>query len=247
MEVMPPSNFSSLGQPPATINWNGSPTTLAVQQRAVMAQTSNGSMILAFQNISEMNNAGKLSLTSGGSQPQFLAAPALALQPTVLINNWQANNLNLANISANTNTPIWIAAFGPCLGSPPQTLPTNGDAVPVALYTALKATTDPNWMQLGFQANSGGLCLFAIIGGPQDANGNNAYAIALNSQYGNTGPGTAKPAPPGYYATTSGNSYSYEFNWGSSLLFVYYFGSGSVLADVPKAGDAPPTVTLGSM
>ncbi|GLS22427.1 hypothetical protein GCM10007874_54450 [Labrys miyagiensis] len=204
-------------------------------------------MILAFQNISEMNNAGKLALTSGSSQPQFLLAPALALQPTILINNWQANNLNLANISANTNTPIWIAAFGPGLGSPPQSLPTTGDAVPVTLYTTLKATTVPSFMQLGFQANSGGLCLFAFIGGPQDAHGNNAYAIALNSQYGNTGPGYATPAPAGYYATTSGNSYSYDFNWGSSLLFVYYFGSGSVVTDIPKARVTAPTVTLVSL
>lgn len=44
-------------------------------------------------------------------------------------------------------------------------------------------------------AGSGGLSLFAIIGGPQDAHGNNAYVIASNSQSGNTGPGTTAPAP----------------------------------------------------
>ncbi|MEP6567148.1 MAG: hypothetical protein ABJB10_18600, partial [Mesorhizobium sp.] len=62
--------------------------------------------------------------------------------------------------------------------------------------------------------------MFAILGGPQDASGNNAYVVALNSQYGDTGPGTANPAPAGYYATAKGNNYSYEFNWASALLFV---------------------------
>ena len=244
---MPPSNFNILGQSVVDPNWLGLPLTLGMRDSATMQQTSDGPMILAYRNTSGMNNAGKLALTSGGSQPQFLSAPALALQPTILINNWRANNLMLTNASLNTTTTIWIAAFGPDVGSPPQPLQADGAAVPVALYTALQATTNPRWMQLGFQANSGDLCLFAFIGGPPDASGNNAYAIALNSPCGNTGPGTAKAAPPGYYATAGGNNYSYEFNWGSYLLYVYYFGSGSVLADIPKAGDPAPTVTLGSI
>jgi len=241
---MPPSNFSILGQSVATPNWNGSPMTLAWRDSATMQQTSDGSMILAFQNTSEMNNAGKLGITSGSSQPQFLLAPALALQPTILINNWQANNLNLTNVSVNTNTPIWIAAFGPGIGAAPAPLPNDGTAAPVAVNDALKGVTKPAYMQLGFQANSADLCLFAIIGGPQDAKGNNAYAVALNSQYGNTGPDYTTPAPAGYYATTGGNSYTFEFNWGSSVLFVYYFGSGAVISGIPKLMDTAPTVTL---
>ena len=242
---MPPSPFKILGQSVVEPNWLGMPMTLAKGDSATMQHTSNGSMILAYQNTSSMNNAGKLGLTSGGSQPQFLPAQALVLQPTILINNWQANNLTLTNASVAPNTPIWIAAFGPGLGSPPLILQADGKPVPVTLYTALRATSLPNWMQLGFQASSGGLSVFAIIGGPQ-VNGNNAYVIALNSQC-DTGPGTATPAPPGYYATTRSNNYSYEFRWGSSLLFVYYFGSGTVLADILKAGDAAPTVALVSL
>lgn len=241
---MPPSDFSILGQSLTATNWDGSPLELAVRDSAAMSQTPDGSMILAFQNGSQMNNAGKLALTSGGSQPQFLVAPALALQPTILIDNWQANNLNLTNISLNTNTPIWIGAFGPGMGAPPATLPTTGDAVPVALYSTLKAITLPQNMQLGFQANSSALCLFAFIGGPQDANGNNAYAIALNSQYGDTGPGHTTAAPAGYYATAGGNNYSFEFNWGSAVLFIAYFGSGSVAGGTPRVMTTAPTVTL---
>ena len=209
-----------------------------------MPQTPDGSMIFAFQNASRMNNAGKLAMTSGGGAPQFLVAPALALQPKIVISNWMGNNLNLTNISVNTNTPIWIQAYGPGLGPEPASLPTNGDPVQMTVGLALQAVTVPQYMQLTFNANSSGLCLFAFIGGQPDIGGNNAYAIALNSPSGNTGPGTGTPAPPGYFATAAGNSYSYEFNWGTSVLFVAYFGSGGVvprgLADVL----ALPTVTL---
>jgi hypothetical protein len=241
---MPPATFNILGQSVVTPNWTGSPMTLALRDSATMPQTSNGSMIVAFQNTSVLNNAGKLGLTSGSSQPQFLPAPALALQPTILINNWQANNLNLTNVSVATDTPIWIGAFGPGIGAAPATLPNDGTAVPVAVNDALQGTTKPRFMQLGFQANSGDLCLFAFIGGPQDTKGNNAYAIALNSQYGNTGPDYTTPAPAGYYATTGGGNYTFEFNWGSSALFVYYFGSGAVVSGIPRLMDAAPTVTL---
>jgi len=243
----PPSGFNILGQSLVETNWNGAPLTLAVRDSATMQPTSNGSMILAYQNTSQMNNSGKLALTSGGSQPQFLVAPALLLQPMVLINNWQGNNLTLTNTSVSTNTPIWIAAFGPGYGAKPAILPITGDPIAVALYSTLSATTVPQWMQLGFHANSADLCLFAFIGGPQDASGNNAYAIALNWQYGDTGPGTAKAAPAGYYATAGGNSYSFEFKWGTALVYIAYFGSGAIASGSPKVMTTAPTVTLNPM
>jgi hypothetical protein len=244
---MPPSDFNILGQSLVETNWNGSPLTLAFRDSATMSPTSNGSMILAYQNTSQFNNDGRLSLTSGGSQPQFLRAPALLMQPMVVINNWQGSNLTLTNISAVAGTPIWIAAYGPGYGATPATLPITGEPVAVAVYGTLKAITVPQWMQLGFQANSSGLCLFAFIGGPQDKSGNNAYAIALNSPCGDTGPGTVTPAPDGYYATAGGNSYSFNFNWGTAIVYVAYFGSGSVASKSSKMMIAPPTVTLEPM
>lgn len=240
---MPPSKFAILGQSLVTSSWNGSPTTLAVRDGVTMPQTTNGSMILAFQNASDMNNAGKLAMTSGSSQPQFLIAPALALQPTVLINNWQANNLNLTNVSSAANTPIWVSAYGPSIGPAPGPLPAPGAAVPINVNCTMQGPTPPQWMQLGFQANSSSLCLFAFIGGPPDIHGSNAYAVALNSQYGETGPPPAKAPPAGYYATTGGNNYSFEFNWGT-VLYVAYFGGGSVMGNIPKDVVTPPTVTL---
>ncbi|MFD2058371.1 hypothetical protein ACFSQT_36390 [Mesorhizobium calcicola] len=214
------AKFEILGANASNANWDGSPLTLSYRESAAMPQTTNGSMIFAYQNTAALNNAGKLALTSGGSQPTILNVPALLSQPSILVNNWQANNLGVTNISVATATPIWIEAFGP--GLPGQ------KPVPLAINTALtlkpgaiaQGTSTPNWMQLTLGTNTGQLVVVAVVGGPQDASGNNAYAVALNSASGNTGPGTPTPAPQGYYATTGGNNYSFEFNWGSSVVYV---------------------------
>jgi hypothetical protein len=46
--------------------------------------------------------------------------------------------------------------------------------------------------------------------------------LAVNAKQ-EAGPGTSSPSvppPPGYYATTTSNYYTYQFNWGSSVIFV---------------------------
>lgn len=216
-----------------------------------MTPTPDGSMMFAFQNMSEQNNEGKLALTSGGGPPAIYTSPALLVQPRVLVGNWQGNSLTITNISTVQNTPIGIEAFGPGIGTPPQPL-LIGEPVSVAPSGTLKGMTNPNWMQLGFQFNASQLAVFGFIGGPVDATGNNAYVVAVNSPCGDTGPGTGKPAPPGYFATAGGNNFSYEFNWGASVLFVAYFGSAVVLPPaktmtmIVKA-EVQPTVTLLSL
>src|SRR4051812_22846730 len=149
METMATNEtFSILGANASNTNWDGSPLTLAYRDSAAMPQTTNGSMVLAYQNTATLNNAGKLALSSGGSQPLFLNVPALISQPSILVNNWQANNLKLTNISTATATPIWIEAFGPGLpGQTPVALPLNTN---VTLNTGAVAqgTSNPNYMQL---------------------------------------------------------------------------------------------------
>lgn len=212
--------YDILGANASNSKWDGSPTTLAVHDSAAMPQTTNGSMVFAYQNTATLNNAGKLALTSGGSQPTFLIAQALLFQPSILVNNWQANNLNVTNISVAAATPIWIEAFGPGLpGQKPVALPVNTSTT-LNPGGVAQGTSNPNWMQLGLSTNTGQLVIAAVVGGPPDTSGNNAYAIALNSPSGNTGPGTGTPAPQGYYATSGGNSYSFEFNWSSSVVYV---------------------------
>jgi len=202
--------------------WTGLPTTLLPTQNVNMPQTTNGSMVLAYQNMSLVNSQGTLSLTSGGSVPQMLQAFALLNQPNILVNNWKSNNLSLTNISPTaSNIPIWIQAVGPGLGGiNPIALPNNGTSVPFTSGQAAQGTALPQYMNLTMSSNTPQLTIFALIGGPPDASGNNAFVIAVNSASGNTGPGTGVPAPAGYYATTSANQYSFQFNWGSSNVFV---------------------------
>jgi hypothetical protein len=212
--------FAIIGAPKSTTTWDGSPTTISPPDGVAMAQTTNGSMVLAYQNMSTMNNAGKLALTSGGSTPSFLTVPALLAQPSILVNNWGANNLNVTNISPAAATPIGLEAFGPGLpGQKPVALPI-GSAVSLQPVAVAQGTSNPNWMQLMMTSNTANLTIVAVIGGPPDASGSNAYVFALNSPSGTTGPGTGTAAPQGYYATVGGNSTSFEFNWGSSAVYV---------------------------
>jgi hypothetical protein len=210
--------FEIVGQNTVTDTWDGAPLVLAVNDSANMPQTPNGSVVFAYQNVATQNNLGSLILTSGGSPTNPLTAPALTNQPNILTNNWQANNLRVTNTSANNNTPIRIQAVGPGMpGTNPLNLPIG---TPLALNPGqtAQANASPQWMQLILQNTNGLLAIFVLIGGPL-TNGNNAYVISVNAS-SNTGPNTGQNPPPGYYATTSSNAYTYQFNWGSSLVFV---------------------------
>lgn len=200
-------------------SWNGSPTVLLTSQNTGMPQTPNGTTIFAATNQSTLNNQGQISLTSGGGAPNILPVPALTSQPTININNWQANNLSVTNISANNNTPILVQAVGPGIpGITPLPI-VIGTPLLLALGQSAQTNALPQYMQLVIQVTGPTLGIIGVIGGPADATGNNGYVIAVNST-ANTGPGTGVPAPAGYYATTTSNTYAYQFNWGSSLVFV---------------------------
>lgn len=211
--------FALIGQQTVNADWNGSPVTLQVNQNVKMAQTPNGTMIFGYVNQATQNNSGALSLTSGGSQPTFLTALPFANQPGIVMNNWAANDLSVTNISASNNTPIWVSSFGPGIpGQFPLNLPV-GTAVPLAVAQSAQGKANPQWMQLILTCNSASLAIFAFVGGPPDNTGNNGYVVAVNATQ-NTGAGTGTPAPAGYYATTTSNSYTYQFNWASSLVYV---------------------------
>jgi hypothetical protein len=211
--------FQLIGRNMVDATWNGIGTTLAVNQSVGMPQTPNGTTVLGWVNQATLNNAGTLALTSGGSAPSFLDAPALAAQPSLLMNNWQANNLSVTNISANAQTPIWICLYGPGIpGQSPMALKTDGTPLGLATGQSAMATALPQFMRLLLTGTSPRLCIFAVIGGPTDASGNNGYVIAVNAT-ATTGPGGAPP-PPGYYATTTGNSFAFPFNWGSQKVYV---------------------------
>jgi hypothetical protein len=223
----------------ANSDWNGSPLTLARYDSAMMPQTANGSMIVAWQNAAQLNNDGTLMLASGGGPPQPFDAPALALAPTILVRNWRANDLKITNTSLAAATPIWIEAYGPGIpGRNPITLVPGAPPTPVKLGDSLQGIAR-GWTQLIMQSNSNELGLFALIGGPQDASGNNAYVFAINFP--------ESTAPPGYTKTTMANSLTYQF-YLNARVYVAYFGPGRVVT--PKEGQviAPlATVTLLSL
>jgi hypothetical protein len=203
----------------ANAAWTGSPTVLQQYQGVTMPMTPNGSMVVGYFNRATQNNAGVLTVTSGSSQPQRLDVPALASYFSLLTHNWQSNNLNISNVSPSKATPILVEAFGPGIpGVVPRQLPV-GTPVQLAVTQAAQGTTLPSYMQLSFTANSATLETLAIVGGPLDAAGNNAYVIALNAS-SNSGPGTGGVPPNGYYATTMDNRYDFQFNWGAAIVFV---------------------------
>ncbi len=204
-----------------TVPWTGAPVTLQPNDGANMPQTTVGSMILVWVNLSKKNNAGTLSWTSGGSAPSFLSAPALQNRPDILVNNWNGNNLSITNVSlTGSNTPIWAAAYGPGIpGNVPQALKSNGTPVQLSTLATAQGATLPRWMQLSFSNGSGNLTVVVIIGGPPDRSGNNAYLISLND-VANTGPGTGVTPPPGFYATTTGNTASFQLNWNGASVYV---------------------------
>jgi hypothetical protein len=219
-----PTKFSIIGAQISTPNWTGSPITLAWHDSAAMPQTPNGSTVLAWLNTATQNNDGSLIATSGGP-PQSLDAPAGATVPSVLVQNWGANALTLTNVSGNQATPIWVEMYGPGIpGVTPVTL-TAGSA-PISLASAGTATgkSPPNYAQLVMQSNTNNLSIVALIGGPNDPSGNNAYVFALNYQ------GPANPA--GFTKTTSGNTMTFQFYWNTTFFIANMSPSTSAAVNV---------------
>ncbi len=219
--------------------WTGLPQTLSSGGSASLSPTPNGSLVLAYLNTSAENNAGQLTLTSGGGVPQKFPVPSGLMQPLILVQNWGANNLSITNTSLSSNTPIWIEAFGPGLPGAGTPLTLNaGTPLQLATLQTAQGVTLPNYTQLTLTASAGTPAILALIGGNPDSSGNNAYVFALNSPAGDTGPGQPTPAPPGYYATTTNNSYTFQFNWSSTQLY---------LANMSPATAQPVTVELTSL
>jgi len=215
-----PISYLVIDQGTVDAAWDGAPQVLVENQNAVMPQTPNGTMIFAYWNLSTQNNAGSIAITSGGGTPTFRNVPALTNQPSVWMNNWKSNNLSVTNISPNSNTPIQIQAIGPGIpGTRPLPLPVGASGQQLAYGQTAQGLAQPQSMQLLIQSTSSTTGILGLIGGPVDVDGNNGYVIAVNYS-SNSGPGTGVPAPEGYYATTTSNSYIFSFNWGSGVVFV---------------------------
>jgi hypothetical protein len=210
----------------AATPWNGIGTTLAVNGSVNMAQTPNGSLVFGYFNLTTQNSAGQLILTSGGGYYNEVPVPPLQSAPGVVVNNWQASNLTVSNTSDNPSTSIFISAYGP--GVPGQSPRTLQLGISLNLGTTDSATgkTNPQNMRLKITVSGSAMGVFAIVGGPLDSSGNNAKVIAVNFPQG-------MPTPDGYYATTSNNAWTYNFNWnGDSVYVVNMSATGTPLGQV---------------
>ena len=203
-----------------TTTWDGSPLALAVNDQAQMPQTPDGTLILAAINQSP-NSQGTLAVSSGSQSVPVPPLPAGATAPWVSANNFGANNLKLTNISTNQSVKIQIQGVGPGIpGVTPTNLPQLTPTT-VAPGAVVSGATNPAQMQLQIQNSSGNSAVVGIVGGPQDPTGNNGYVIGLNFPQ-TAGPGTSNPSgtpQAGYYATTTGNSYTFSFNWNGGSIF----------------------------
>lgn len=215
------AKFKIIDQNTTNSNWDGSPITLNPMENANMPVTPNGSVVLAYMNQSPDNVTGQLAITSGGSQPIILQAPALTNQPGIMVKNWGGANLSVTNISMpGQPVPIWLAAFAPGLLG--ETCVPLSEDTPVMLSSlqCAQGRSLPMWIMAVFQTPSDKSSIIALIGGPLDVTGNNVYVIGLNAP-ANTGYGTDPyvPPPAGYFATTTANAFTYSFNWGVSTVY----------------------------
>jgi len=220
-----PPKFVIIGAQVSTPNWTGTPITLAWHDSAAMPQTPNGSTVLAWLNTSSGNNDGSLVATSAGP-PQSLDAPQGATVPSMLVQNWGANALTLTNVSANKATPIWIEMYGPGIpgAADPAKLTAGSDPISLASGKTASGSAPPNYAQLVMESNTNNLSIIALIGGPNDATGKNAYVFGLNYQ----GP----PNPPGFTKAVSGNSMTYQFYWNTTFFIANMSPSTSAAVSV---------------
>lgn len=228
-------DFEVIDQNSVNANWNGLPLVLKPNDNANMPQTPTGSVVLGYGNQATGNNPGELSLTSGGGNPIILPVPALANQLSIYTKVWGGNNLSITNTSnPQMNIPIFIEAFGPGVPGQQSCKPLVPDATPtqLVLTQCAQGQLSPRWMQVILQANTGDNTIFALIGGPTDNTGNNAYVISLNDPNGTTGYGTSPyvTPPPGYFATTTANYYTYTVNWGGATVYLVNMSSQTAAA-----------------
>jgi hypothetical protein len=208
----------------AATNWNGLGMSLPQSGSVNMPQTPNGTLVFGYFNLTTQNSAGELVLTSGGSYFNRIPVPPGQSVPGLVVNNWQAGNLSVSNTSANTGTGIYISAYGPGVpGQAPSQL-AIGKAVNLGTTASTQGATNPQNMLLRITVSGSAMGVFAIVGGPPDASGNNAKVIAVNYQ---------GAAPEGYHAVTSSNSYTLSFNWnGAGIYVVNMSATGTPLGQV---------------
>jgi len=185
--------------------WDGSPKPLKQHEGVTMPQTPVGDLIVTFFNQAEKNDEGKISLTTGGSEPEIIQVDPLMNAPQIMIRNFEGNNLNLTNLSS-TEVPIQVTAWGPGFGYPGN-LPDDGIFYSLNPYQSRTTKSKPNYMQLTMRA----LGQYTVFG---------VFIGSTPSVYCVNAPDQSKVPVKGYTEVTSNNTKSLADNWLGKTLYV---------------------------
>ena len=128
-------------------HWNGSPTDVMPGQTIHLKQSIAGDMVLAALNLDTLGSEGLLSISSGGREPEEWRIPAAVNIPSFQINNWDGDNVTVANISPTRSSSVKTACFSFGRGSP-ITLKANGIPVPLKTFMCTQATPDSGWFRI---------------------------------------------------------------------------------------------------
>ena len=195
---------------PITTQWDGSPQTLQPGESVQMPQAPAGSAIFTAENLATLNNAGAVQITCGPPPPTSLNVDPET--KSFLIRNWNAQPFTAANISPQAQTPMQVQLLGQGLAPKPALLPVGGTPVSLASGACCQGPVPPRVLQLVLQSTSGDRSIVAMVGGPRDGAGNNAFVFGLNWDT-NSGPGSPSTPPPGFYQTTMTNTIQYQVTW----------------------------------
>lgn len=182
--------------------WNGSPTTLQVNDSVTLNPTTNGALVLAAFNTDTQNNAGQLILTWGGNPPITLDVAALQNAPILLNQDFGGDALTVTNISQQA--PIWLAAYGPGLPSAnPAALPDSGQFYSLAPYTVRSTMSQATFQRLVFNADKS-YTVFVLFEGPD------VTTLVIN----------APETVSGYDVSSPDNNVPITKNWMGQTLWV---------------------------
>ena len=190
--------------------WDGSPTTLKQNDSVKLPQTPAGDIFVTFFNLAVQNDAGQISLTTGGSKPEFITVEPLMNAPQIMIKNFEGNNLNHTNIS-DTEVPIQVQAWGPGFGES-DPLPDDGKWCDLPVYESRTTKSNPNYMRLSMRA-LGEYTVFGVF------IGSTPTIYCVNAPDKDTIP------VDDYTEVTSNNTKSLTDNWLGKTLYVVNFSA----------------------
>ena len=188
--------------------WDGSGRRLSAGETLHMPKTPDGPLVVAYRIAPKLNQMATLTLTTPGKPPKIVMIQPGADLPGIVTRDWAGQELFVTNISHADGIEIWVTAMGVIPGKDFEDLPENETRVFGSGQSA-QIPTQVGFQQVLVDAQSPEQTLFALIVGASANEDSKALVFAAYAE-DNTGPGTEKEPPPGYYATTTASNFSYE-------------------------------------